>query len=83
MDHPRGVVRSRLTPEERAPRAEEEKARQERFKLLNEAVRLEPVGLVLEQRQERGEPLSFWDQVSLKRWREIRDCFQGKPPPIP
>ena len=79
MDHPQGIERvARLTE-----RAEDEKARQKRFKLLYEAVRLEPLAISLEQRQERGEALSFWDQVNLKRWREIRGCLQGELPTQP
>lgn len=82
---PRTIERPLATPQEKAERAvaraDAEKARQARMKLFNQAVRLEPVGLALEQRQERGEPLSFWDRVNLKRWREIRGCFQGKLPP--
>jgi hypothetical protein len=77
MDHPRGIERS---SERAAERIESEKARKERFKLLAEAVRLEPRGLALEQQHECGEPLSFFDQAALDRWLEIRDCLQGEQP---
>lgn len=84
MDHPQGLERPWVTPSERRERAEQnaqiKAARQEHIRRLAEAVRLEPRGLELEVRHEKGEPLTFWDQVDLNRWRELKPCLDGDLP---
>ena len=80
MDHPRGLERS---PERPAEKVESEKARKERFRLLAEAVRLEPRGLSLVQKRERGDPLSIFERAALDRWWEIRHCLNDELSPSP
>jgi len=59
----------------RAEYQREDKERADWFRLLNKAVRIEPLAKELGERQARGEQLSFWDQALLKRWNEIRWCL--------
>lgn len=81
MDHPQGLQRPWVTPKEReaktAASRQAEAERKARFRLLKEAVRLEPFGLELEQRQQNGEQLSLMDRTLLERWRKVRCIFDG------
>lgn len=84
MDHPQGLERPWVTPKEREAKAaasrQAEAERKARFRLLKEAVRLEPLGLELEQRQQSGEQLSFMARTLLERWRKVRCVFDGRLP---
>ncbi|HWV59686.1 MAG TPA: hypothetical protein VN034_03460 [Sphingopyxis sp.] len=81
MDHPRGLQRAWIAPQEKAKKAAErendERIRKAHFRLLNKAVRLEPLGVELEQRRARGEHLSFFDKALLEKWRTIKGVFEG------